>query len=126
MNKIKILKKISPYIIFGIVLFSFKFAKNNFELYSFWQPIIDDSITLVFLLFMLLSSIKWDWFTQRIVYALLFLLLLNTYTKLFGMDVVTYLNWYIIPLLSVVYTMTITSSFEISYKLYKLWKNGKI
>lgn len=127
MKNLRILEA-EPHIIFVILLFSFKFSTTNYNLFEFWQPIIDNFILLVFLFFCLLKSIKlkWSWFSKRIIYSLLFILLLNTYGQLFGIDLKLYLNWYIIPLLSLAYTISITTIFEITHKLYKLWKNGKI
>ena len=127
MKNLRILE-VEPHIIFIILLFCFKFMKINIELFYFWQPIIDNFILLIFLVFMLFRSIKlkWSWFSNRIIYSLIFIILLNSYTTLFGMDSKIYINWYIIPLLSLAYVVSTTTILEITYKLYKLWKNGKI
>lgn len=126
MNKIEILKEGCPYIILAIIIASFKFAYIDFNLYKFWQPIIDDLILLVFLFFIFLNSKNWNWFSKRILYSLIFILFLNTYTKLFGLPTEIYSHWYLIPLLSVTYSLTISITIETTYKLYKLWKDGKI
>lgn len=120
------ISEVEPYLIFIILLACAKLAPMNWKLFEFWQPIIDNAILLIFLIFMLFRSFNWSWFSKRITYVLIFILLLNTYSKLFGMDSKLYYNWYILPTLSLLYTITITSVPEIIYKLYLLWKNGKI
>lgn len=118
--------EVEPYLIFIILIFCYKLAPLNWEIYTFWQPIIDNLILLIFLLFMAVRSNNWLWLSKRIVYCLIFIIVLNTYSKLFGMDIRLYLKWYFTPLISLVYSISITSIIEISYKLYILWKNGKI
>lgn len=126
MKIIRVLKESCIYIIFIVLLGCLKFNSINQQLYEFWQPIIDDFILLILLGFMILNSFKWRWFSKRILYSMIFILILNTYTKLFGMDVDIYFKWYILPLLSIVYTITITTILEICYKLYILWGDGEI
>jgi hypothetical protein len=120
------ISEVEPYLIFAIIIACFKVAITNWELYNFWQPIIDNFILLVFLIFMALRSSRWGWLSKRITYCLIFIIILNTYTKLFGMEPILYLIWYSIPLVSLAYSISITSIIEISYKLYILWRNGKI
>jgi len=122
----KVFKESCIYIILIIIIFSMKFAVIDWESYVKWREIIDNTILLILLIFMLINSKDWNWFSKRILYSLLFMLLLNTYVTLFGMNLNSYLHWYIIPLLSLVYTMTITSIIKILLKLYSLWKDGKI
>lgn len=120
--------EVEPYLIYTILFISIIVAQLNWKLFEFWQPIIDNVILLIFLTFMLIRSYvnKWHWFSKRISFTLIFLLLLNTYVKLFGMDMIYYKNLYFIPLVSLVFTITITSIAETFYKLYLLWKDGKI
>lgn len=120
--------EVEPYLIYTILFTSVIFGDLNWKLFEFWQPIIDNVILLIFLIFMLVRSYnnKWGWFSNRICLTLIFLLLLNTYSKLFGLDYIYYKNLYLIPLISLVFTITITSISETFYKLYLLWKNGKI
>lgn len=120
------ISEVEPYLIFIILLVCAKLAPLNWEVYKIWQPIIDNVILLIFLIFMISRSSKWLWLSKRLNYTLIFILLLNTYVQLFGMEINLYIKWYIVPLISFVYTVTITSIIEISYKLYILWKNGKI
>lgn len=114
------------YIIFTILIFSFKFSNEQLELYLFWQYIIDNFILLLLLLIILFNSDTWNWFSKRILYSLFFILILNSYGKLFGMDSYIYCHWYILPLLSLGYSLTLSTIFKITYRLYKLWKDGKI
>lgn len=119
------ISEVEPYLIFLILIICAKLAPLNWELYLFWQPIIDNTILLIFLLFMINRSHSWLWLSKRIVYTLTFIIFLNTYVKLFGMESNIYFKWYIVPLISFIYTSTISSIIEISYKLYILWRNGK-
>jgi len=114
------------YIIFIILLLTFKLGNEQLDLYLFWQYIIDNFILLLLLLIILFNSDNWNWFSKRILYSLFFILILNTYSKLFGMDSYIYCHWYIIPLLSLGYSITLSAIFKITYKLYKLWNDGKI
>lgn len=120
------ISEVEPYLIFIILMICAKLAPLNWELYKFWQPMIDNGILLIFLIFMLIRSVNWRWLSKRIVYGLIFMLCINTYSQLFGMSLNLYVNWYVIPVLSITYTITITSTIEIIYKLYLLWKDGKI
>lgn len=120
------LSEVEPYLIFTILIICAKLAPQNWEVFEIWQPIIDNVILLIFLLFMINRSQKWLWLSKRLVYTLVFTLLLNTYVKLFGMDSNIYFKWYIVPLISFIYTTSISSIIEIVYKLYILWKDGKI
>jgi len=124
MNKSITLDELCPYIITIILIFSLKLSFSNWELYLFWQCIIDNVILLVLLIFMLLNSNSWFWITKRLLYGLIFILLLNTYSKLFGLDPVAYYHWYVTPLVAVLYSSTIAAVVEISYQLYtmKKWK----
>jgi len=126
MKKLERLGELFIYIILFILILSFNFAKYNWELFLFWQPIIDDIILLVFLIFMVINSSNWNWISKRLLYGLIFILLLNTYGKLFGMNSGIYLNCYIIPVISLVLSLFISYTFKIIYKLYILWKDGKI
>lgn len=125
----KTLKALDQYIIiiiFCILLFSYKLIKFDYEFYFKIQPIIDNSILLMLLIFMLLNSKNWLWISKRILYSILLILFLNTYAQLFGLDLETYFRWYYIPILSLVCTITLLSVAEIGYKLYilcKKWKN---
>lgn len=123
---LKILSQFSIYIVLLICVLSYKFAVTDWLSYKFWQPLIDDLILLIFLGFTYIHSKKWHWFSKRILYTLTFTFFLNTYAKLFGMDPILYLQWYYIPLLIMIYSLSISSIIEITYKLYTLWKNGKI
>lgn len=120
------ISEVEPYLIFIILIACYKLAPLNWELYFFWQPIIDNVILLIFLIFMLFRSYSWSWLSKRLVYSLIFILLLNSYTKLFTMEVNLYFKWYIVPLMSLAYAISISSVIEIGYKLYTLWKDGKI
>jgi len=124
MNKTITLGELFPYIITSILIFSFKFSCKNWNLYLFWQPIIDNVILLMLLIFMLLNSNTWYWISKRLLYGLIFILLLNTYSKLFGLDPVAYYHWYVTPLVAILYSSTIAAIIEVSYKLYtiKKWK----
>jgi len=121
--KLTIIRELIPYKILIILILTCKFASS--ELYLFWQQIIDNFILLLLLISLLIDTKNWHWFSKRIVYSLLFLLILNTYAKLFGLESKFYISWYITPLISMVSAITICSVIEIGYKLYRLWKNGK-
>lgn len=121
------ISEVEPYLIYIILMICSHFALVNWELFKFWQPIIDNGILLVFLLFMVYRSYinNWSWFSKRVNLTLIFILLLNTYSQLFGLDIILYKNCYLIPIISLVFTITIASIPEIIYKLYLLWKDGK-
>jgi len=126
MKKLQVLGELFVYILLFILICSFNFANYNWELYSFWQPIIDDFILLILLIFMVINSSNWNWISKRILYGLIFVLLLNTYGKLFGLDSMIYSRCYIIPIISIVFSLFISYTLKLIYKLYILWKNGKI
>ncbi len=126
MKNIEIRKELLIHIIFIIILFSFTLLSINPNLFLFWQPIIDNLIIFVFLYFIYLNSSKWSWFSKRILYSIIFILFLNTYATLFGIDLSHYIRLYIIPILSVAITIFVTTTAKIINKLYKLWRDGKI
>lgn len=114
------------YIIVLIIIGSLHFCNTNYELFLFWKEIIDNLIYLILFIIIALNSSKWHPFSKRLLWSLIFILLLNSYARLFGMPILDYLNWYTLPLLITSSIMVISTSCELIYKLYILWKNGKI
>jgi len=121
--KNKSIGELCPWIIFIILLFTKKLALDNWDLYLFWQCFIDDIILLILLLFMLINSNTWEWLSKRILYYLILLWFINMYTRLFGLEIDTYLKWYITPLIILTYSITVASIMEVIIGLYKIWKN---
>lgn len=124
------MKKISGelciYPIILIIVGSYYLCIKNYDLFLFWKELIDNAILLILLIFMLLNSSKWHMYSKRLLWSLIFILLVNSYTRLFGMPLLDYLEWYFLPLIITTNIMVITIVCEITYKLYILWKNGKI
>lgn len=126
MKKIRVTGELYIYLVLLIILTACKFCNINYDLYTFWQPIIDDIILLILLLCILSHSSHWYWFSKRILYSLIFMLFINMYTKLFGMSVIEYTEWYFMPLIVMIYVGTLSTIIEIINKLYTLWRDGKI
>lgn len=124
--KLRIYGELYPYIILLIIIGSLYFSQVNWEKYLIWKDFIDHIILLIFLVFMCMNSKKWNFYSQRILYSLFIIHFLNTYTILFGMPFDIYFNKYFLILIVTIYVTVVSISIKIIYKLYTLWKNGKI